>query len=46
MAAERQRGSVAVVMRIRVYSDLHLEFDPFEPPASEDVDVVIRATST
>jgi predicted phosphodiesterase len=30
-------------MRIRVYSDLHLEFGPFDPPASDDVDVVILA---
>ena len=29
-------------MRIRVYSDLHLEFAPFEPPAT-DVDVVVLA---
>lgn len=30
-------------MRIRLYSDLHLEFGPFDPPSSEDVDVVILA---
>lgn len=30
-------------MRIRVYSDLHLEFGPFDSPASDDVDVVILA---
>lgn len=34
-------------MRIRVYSDLHLEFGPFEAPVSNDVDVVVLAgTST
>jgi predicted phosphodiesterase len=30
-------------MRIRVYSDLHLEFGPFDPPSSADVDVVVLA---
>lgn len=30
-------------MRIRVYSDLHLEFAPFDPPSSDGVDVVILA---
>lgn len=30
-------------MRIRLYSDLHLELGPFDPPSSEDVDVVILA---
>lgn len=30
-------------MRIRAYSDLHLEFGPFEPPASAGIDVVILA---
>jgi hypothetical protein len=30
-------------MRIRVYSDLHLEFGPSDPPPSNDVDVVVLA---
>jgi len=30
-------------MRIRVYSDLHLEFASFEPPTSDGIDVVILA---
>ncbi|MBK7857582.1 MAG: metallophosphoesterase family protein [Archangiaceae bacterium] len=30
-------------MRIRAYSDLHLEFASFEPPASDGIDVVILA---
>lgn len=30
-------------MRIRVYSDLHLEFSPFETPPNEGIDVVILA---
>ncbi|MBL8934572.1 MAG: serine/threonine protein phosphatase, partial [Archangium sp.] len=30
-------------MRLRIYSDLHLEFAPFEPPDCAGVDVVILA---
>ncbi len=31
-------------MKIRIYSDLHLEFHPFEPPALDgNIDVVILA---
>ncbi|MFT3710933.1 MAG: metallophosphoesterase [Archangium sp.] len=30
-------------MRIRLWSDLHLEFGPFEPPSLEGVDVVVLA---
>lgn len=30
-------------MRLRIYSDLHLEFAPFEPPDCTGVDVVILA---
>lgn len=30
-------------MRLRVFSDLHLEFGPFEPPSSEGIDVVVLA---
>jgi len=29
-------------VRIRIYSDLHLEFAPFAPPAS-DADVIVLA---
>lgn len=30
-------------MRLRVYSDLHLEFRDFLPPSDDDVDVVVLA---
>ncbi len=30
-------------MRIRVYSDLHLEFEGFAPPHTHDVDIVVLA---
>ena len=32
-------------MRIRVYSDLHLEFEGFEPPHTHDVDIVVLAVN-
>lgn len=43
VSAERWSPSLHDPMRIRAYSDLHLEFGPFEPPTSNGIDVVILA---
>jgi hypothetical protein len=46
VSAVTGRPSLEDFMRIRVYSDLHLEFGPFDPPAIDDVDMAACANLT